>query len=76
MRPMLVVCTSDPLVAVTVTVETPAGVDDIVESVRIEVPDPFVMEGGENDAVVPLGIPEADRFTVPVNPDDGVTVTV
>lgn len=35
-----------------------------------------VAEAGLNDAVTPLGRPDADRLTLPVKPFTGVTVTV
>ncbi len=35
-----------------------------------------VAEAGLNEAVTPLGRPDADRPTLPVKPFSGVTVTV
>ena len=51
----------------------PAGVELVVATVRVEVPDP-VMEVGLKLAVTPAGAPRtfADRATVPVKPFPGV----
>ena len=69
----VVVCVRLPLVPVMVTVKVPvaavavaANVTELVEVVG------FV----PNVAVTPLGKPEADKLTLPVNPPDGVTVMV
>lgn len=44
-------------------------------AVRVRVLEPAVL-AGLNDALMPLGRPEADRLTVPVNPLSGLTMTV
>jgi hypothetical protein len=57
-----------PEVPVMVTVEVPAAAVLLAESVST----PLVL----NDAVTPVGSPEAVKATVPVNPFAGVTVMV
>lgn len=72
-REIVVVCVSEPEVAVMVTVAVPVvavelavNVTELVEAVGL-VP---------KAAVTPEGKPEADNVTLPVNPPEGVTVTV
>jgi len=62
-----------PEVPVMVSVLVPPGAEELAVSVRVLVP---VVEVGEKDAVTPLGRPEMERFTLPVKPYSGVTVTV
>jgi hypothetical protein len=50
-------------VPVTVTVYVPTGVLALVAMVSVDEP-PEVIDDGLNDAVAPLGRPDADRFTV------------
>jgi len=58
-----------------VSVELLAELPVAVETVRVEVPDPPI-EDGEKVGVAPDGNPLAVRFTVPVNPFSGETLTV
>src|SRR5580704_14151002 len=64
-------CVSIPpaLVPMTASMRVPAGVALVVETVKVEVPDP-VIEVGLKLAVTPAGEPRmfADRVTVPANP--------
>src|SRR5437867_4357824 len=64
----LVVLVTAPPMPVTVMVEVPVGVDDVVEIVR-----PLEQVGvhavGENDAVAPVGSPEAEKATACAVPD-------
>ena len=53
----------------------PVGVVDAVVTVKVEDPD-VVTDAGLNEAVAPAGNPLTLKFTVPVNPPDGVTVAV
>jgi hypothetical protein len=61
-----------PDVPVIVNVVVPGDTVLAAESVIVLVP---VIGFGENDAVTPLGSPEALRFTLPVKPYCGLTVT-
>ena len=65
---MLAVCKPDVQVRVTVYWPTAA----VLVAVRVRVVYP-VLGLGEKDAVTPLGSPESDRFTLPVNPYCGLT---
>ena len=58
---------------VTVTVPVPIAVELPAVSVNVLV---FVVLLGLNDAVTPLGSPDAERVTLPVKPFCGVTVMV
>src|SRR5579872_4532496 len=62
-----------PEVPVTVTVAVPVVAVLLAVSVRVLVP---VVLAGLNDAVTPLGNPEAERATLPVKPPVGFTVMV
>src|SRR4051812_25166825 len=62
-----------PLVPVIVIVKVPVGVVVEVVTVSVEAP---VVGLGLNDAVAPAGRPLAASVTEPVNPPDGVSVTV
>jgi hypothetical protein len=69
------VCVNAPLVALTVTVFEPTGVDPVVEMVIVDAPEP-VIEVGLNEAVAPAGNPIALSATVPLKPLVAVTVAV
>ena len=69
------VFTRAPLVAVTVTVETPPGVEARVVIVMVVVPEPVTVAGA-NAAEASLGNPAAANVTAPANPPNPVTVTV
>ena len=58
-----------------VTVYMPAGVEDDVDTLTVEVPDP-VTDVGLNVAVAPVGNPLALSATLPLNPLKAVTVPV
>ena len=58
---------------VTVTVAVPVAAVGLAVKVNILVP---VVLPGLNDAVTPLGRPEADKLTLPLKPFTGVTVIV
>ena len=60
-------------VPVMVMVEVP--VVAVVEAVSVSEL-VLVVEAGLSDAVTPLGRPEAERATDPLNPPEGTTVTV
>jgi hypothetical protein len=65
----------DPDVPVSVTVEVPTGVPEVVVTVIVELPD-VVIEAGEKEAVAPEGNPLALNVTGPVNPPEAATFTV
>ena len=69
------VWTKLPLVPVTVMVNGPVGVVLAVVTVIVEEPD-VVTEVGLKLALAPLGNPLAPKVTVPLNPPDGVTLTL
>jgi len=58
-----------------VTGYEPDAVEDVVDTVIVELPDPLT-EVGLKVAVAPVGNPLALNVTVPVNPPEGVTVAV
>jgi len=60
-----------PYVPVMVTLYWPTMAELLAASVSVLVP---VVGFGEKDAVTPLGRPEAERVTLPVNPFSGVTL--
>ena len=62
-----------PEVPVIVMVEVPVVAELLALSVNVLVP---VVLVGLNDAVTPLGIPEADKLTLLLNPLEGFTVIV
>jgi hypothetical protein len=62
-----------PEVPVTVTVAVPVVAALLDVSVNVLV---AVAGLGLNDAVTPLGRPDADKLTLPLNPFCGVTVIV
>ena len=65
-RLIVVVCTSAPLVPVTVTVAGPAVA--VLEAARVSVEVVPVVEAASNEAVTPPGKPLAVRATLPANP--------
>jgi len=72
-RLTVVVCVSVPDVPVIVTVEVPVVAVALAVSVNELVP---VVLTGLNEAVTPLGRPDADKLTLPVKPPEGLTVIV
>ena len=70
------VCVSVPLVPVTVSVDVLAGVLEAVDTVIVELDTGGLTEVGLNVAVAPAGRPLAVNVTMPLNPLEGVTVTV
>lgn len=62
-----------PETPVTVIVNVPRAAVLLADSVRVLV---VVVLPGLNAAVMPLGRPEAERLTLPLNPLSGLTVTV
>jgi hypothetical protein len=72
-RVIVVVCVNVPDVPVMVTVTVPVVAALLAASVNVLV----VVAGlGLNDALTPLGSPDADKLTLPLNPFCGVTVIV
>ena len=71
----VVVCVTDAPVPIMVSVYVPGTVAIVVATVIVELPD-VVTEAGLKDAVTPAGKPLAENVTAPVNPFDGVIVTV
>jgi len=72
-RVIVVVCVRLPDVPVTVTVTVPVVAVPLAVSVNVLV---LVVLAGLNDAVTPLGSPDAERLTLPLKPLTGVTVIV
>jgi hypothetical protein len=70
-RAVVFVKLPDEPVIVTVTVPVTAAVPAVSVNVLV-----FAVLVGLNDAVTPLGRPDADRLTVPLKPYCGVTVMV
>lgn len=72
-RPKLVLAVCDPEVPVTVTVKAPVAA--VLDAVSVNT---LLLVAGlvPNEAVTPLGSPEAARVTAPVNPPASVTVIV
>jgi hypothetical protein len=62
-----------PEVPVMVTITVPMVAVGLAVNVNVLV---LVVLLGLNEAVTPLGRPEADRFTLPLKPFRAVTVTV
>jgi hypothetical protein len=69
----MVVWLSVPLVPVTATVYTPAGVEALVETVSTDDPE-FVTEVGLEEADAPEGKPLALKTTLPAKPPPEATV--
>ena len=67
-------CVKLPLVPVMVSVKVPLALQVLV-TFSVDVPEP-VTEAGLKFAVIPAGSPLMLRATAPVNPPDGVAVTV
>ena len=65
----------DPEIPVKVMEYDPAGADVEVERVRVEL-HVGVQDAAENDAVVPVGRPEAENETDCAVPETSVVVTV
>ena len=72
-KAMIVVAVKLPEVPVMVTVEVPVAAEPLADSVSTLDP---VVGLVANVAVTPLGRPEAERVTLPVNPPASVTVIV
>ncbi len=70
---MAVVLVKLPDVPVTVSVTVPVVAVLLAVSVKVLVPAVLL---GLNDAVTPLGRPDADKLTLPLKPFCGVTVMV
>jgi hypothetical protein len=68
-----VVCAKLPEVPITLTVAVSAAAVALVVSVSVLLP---VAGFGLKAAVTPLGNPEAESDTLPLNPFSGVTVIV
>jgi hypothetical protein len=68
-----VVCVKLPELPVTVTVPVPVVAVLLALNVNVLV---LAVLPGLNDAVTPLGKPDADKLTLPVNPFCGLTVIV
>lgn len=73
MREMVVAWDSPPDAPETVTVTVPVVALVLAASVNVLV---FAVLLGLNDAVTPLGKPDADKLTLPLKPPCGVTVMV
>ncbi len=65
---MVAVCVPD--VPVIVSVYCPTAAELVAVSVMVLL---LVVGFGEKDAVTPLGRPDTEKFTLPVNPYCGVT---
>ncbi len=74
-RLIVVVCVVDPETPVMVIVDVPVVAVPLAVKVSVDVP-LVAMDAGLNAAVTPLGRPDADSVTVPVNPDSAPTVIV
>ena len=73
MRESVVICDNPPDAPETVTVTVPVGAVPLAVSVNVLV---LAVLLGLNDAVTPLGRPDADKLTLPLKPPCGVTVMV
>lgn len=71
--PSVVVAVKLPEVPVMVRVPVLAVAEEFAVRVKVLVP---LVEAGENEAVTPFGNPAIARFTLPVKPYSGNTVTV
>src|SRR6266404_1785500 len=72
-RETVVLCDKLPEIPVTVTVTVPTIAVLLAVSVNVLV---LAVLPGLNDAVTPLGRPDADKLTLPLKPFCGVTVMV
>jgi hypothetical protein len=61
----LAVAVNEPEVPVTVTLYVPVATELLADSVSALVP---VVGFGVNNAVTPVGRPDAEKFTLPVKP--------
>jgi len=68
-------CTRLPLVPVIVRVKVPADVVELVETDKVELPEPAT-EVGVKLPLAPLGNPPTLKATVPVKPFIAVTLAV
>ena len=73
MRESVVLCDKLPETPVTVTLKVPSAAVLLAVSVNVLV---LAVLLGLNDAVTPLGRPDADKLTLPLKPFCGVTVMV
>ena len=73
MRESIVLCDRPPETPVTVTVTVPVAAVLLADSVNELVPAVLL---GLNEAVTPLGRPDADKLTLLLKPLCGVTVMV
>ena len=73
MRESVVLCDKLPEIPVTVMVTVPTIAVLLAVSVNVLV---LAVLLGLNDAVTPLGRPDADKLTLPLKPFCGVTVMV
>jgi len=69
----VVLCDNAPDLPVTVIVNAPALAVLLAVSVNVL---ELVVLAGLNDAVTPLGKPDAERLTLPLNPFNGLTAIV
>lgn len=69
----VVVLVNWPAVPVMVTLVVPIDAVPLAVNVKVLA---FAVLVGLNDAVMPLGSPEADKLTLPLNPFRGTTVIV
>jgi hypothetical protein len=69
----VVVTVSVPEVPVKVRVYCPGSAEGLAVTVKLLYE---VVGLGENDAVTPLGRPDTERFTLPLNPYCGYTPTL
>ena len=69
----VVLCESEPDVPVIVTVEVPTVAVELAVNVSTLV---LVVLAGLNDAVTPVGSPDAERLTLLLKPFNLLTVTV
>ncbi len=65
-----------PLVPVIVNGYVPGPIEQPVDIVRVEDPEPPLMEAGLKLEVAPVGNPLTPNETLPVKPLAGLTVTV
>jgi hypothetical protein len=71
----VVLWVSVPLVPLIVSVYVPAGVEALVDTVKVELPEPAT-DVGLNVGVAPVGRPLALNATLPVNPAIADTLVV